>query len=117
MLGSRMFAGVRTLGFTACAGPVFDAVEREYIPPTLTDCRETIREDVLKPLEMSVNQLAKALKVDTARLNEIVRGAPRNHRRHSPAAFPLSGNLGRILDWTPGRLRFACCSPGEAEED
>lgn|SRR5487761_685270 len=35
---------------------------------------ETIREDVLKPLDMSVNQLAKALKVDTARLNEIVRG-------------------------------------------
>lgn len=35
---------------------------------------ETIREDVLKPLSMSVNQLARALKVDTARLNEIVRG-------------------------------------------
>ena len=35
---------------------------------------ETIREDVLKPLDMSVNQLAKALKVDTARLNEIIRG-------------------------------------------
>ena len=35
---------------------------------------ETIREDVLKPLDMSVNQLAKALKVDAARLNEIVRG-------------------------------------------
>jgi addiction module HigA family antidote len=35
---------------------------------------EIIREDVLIPLEMSVNQLAKALAVDTARLNEIVRG-------------------------------------------
>ena len=35
---------------------------------------ESIREDVLKPLEMSVNQLAKALSVDAARLNEIVRG-------------------------------------------
>lgn len=35
---------------------------------------ETLREDVLKPLDMSVNQLAKALKVDAARLNEIVRG-------------------------------------------
>jgi antitoxin HigA-1 len=35
---------------------------------------ETIREDVLKPLDMSVNQLAKSLKVDAARLNEIVRG-------------------------------------------
>jgi len=35
---------------------------------------EIIREDILKPLDMSVNQLAKALKVDAARLNEIVRG-------------------------------------------
>ena len=35
---------------------------------------ETIREDVLKPLGMSVNQLAKALAVDAARLNEIIRG-------------------------------------------
>jgi addiction module HigA family antidote len=29
---------------------------------------------VLKPLDMSVNALAKALAVDAARLNEIVRG-------------------------------------------
>ena len=35
---------------------------------------ETISADILKPLDMSVNQLAKALKVDAARLNEIVRG-------------------------------------------
>jgi antitoxin HigA-1 len=35
---------------------------------------ETIREDVLAPLKMSVNQLAKALAVDASRLNEIVRG-------------------------------------------
>jgi len=35
---------------------------------------ETIKEDVLVPLGMSVNQLAKALAVDAARLNEIVRG-------------------------------------------
>jgi addiction module HigA family antidote len=35
---------------------------------------ETIREDILEPLDMSVNQLAKALSVDAARLNEIVRG-------------------------------------------
>ena len=37
---------------------------------------ETLREDVLDPLNMSVNQLAKALSVDSARLNEIVRGRP-----------------------------------------
>jgi len=35
---------------------------------------ETIKEDVLEPLEMSVNQLAKALSVDATRLNDIVRG-------------------------------------------
>jgi addiction module HigA family antidote len=35
---------------------------------------ETIKEDILVPLNMSVNQLAKALAVDAARLNEIVHG-------------------------------------------
>lgn len=35
---------------------------------------ETIRYDILEPLGMSVNQLAKALKITAARLNEIVRG-------------------------------------------
>jgi addiction module HigA family antidote len=35
---------------------------------------EIIREEVLSPLGMSVNQLAKSLAVDAARLNEIVRG-------------------------------------------
>src|SRR5205823_13790725 len=35
---------------------------------------ETILEDVLKPLNMSVNRLAKALGITSARLNEIVRG-------------------------------------------
>jgi addiction module HigA family antidote len=35
---------------------------------------EIIQEEVLTPLDMSVNQLAKALAIDTARLNEIVRG-------------------------------------------
>jgi addiction module HigA family antidote len=35
---------------------------------------EIIREEVLTPLDMSVNQLAKHLAVDAARLNEIVRG-------------------------------------------
>ncbi len=35
---------------------------------------ETILEDVLGPLKMSVNQLAKALGVTAARLNDVVRG-------------------------------------------
>jgi len=35
---------------------------------------EILREEVLVPLNMSVNQLAKSLAVDAARLNEIVRG-------------------------------------------
>jgi len=35
---------------------------------------ETIREDVLKPLGMSVNQLAMALDITATRLNDIVRG-------------------------------------------
>lgn len=51
---------------------------------------EIIREDVLEPLGMSVNQLAKALHVDTPRLNEIVRG-----RRGITADTAL--RLGRYL--------------------
>ncbi len=35
---------------------------------------ETIKEDYLVPLGMSVNRLAVALGIGTARLNEIVRG-------------------------------------------
>jgi antitoxin HigA-1 len=35
---------------------------------------EILKDDVLEPLEMSVNQLAKALAVGAATLNEIVRG-------------------------------------------
>jgi addiction module HigA family antidote len=35
---------------------------------------ETIKEDCLAPLGMSVNSLAKALGIGAARLNEIVRG-------------------------------------------
>jgi addiction module HigA family antidote len=35
---------------------------------------ETIREDVLEPLSMSVNQLAKALGITATRLNDVVRG-------------------------------------------
>lgn len=78
---------------------------------------ETIREDILKPLHMSVNQLAKALKVDAARLNEIVRG-----RRGITADTALrlasySRNERRILDWPTGRLRVARGSPIEAEAD
>ena len=35
---------------------------------------KTIREDVLKPLGMSVNALSKELRVPATRLNDIVRG-------------------------------------------
>jgi antitoxin HigA-1 len=35
---------------------------------------EILQEEVLKPLNMSVNRLATLLAVDAARLNEIVRG-------------------------------------------
>ena len=54
---------------------------------------ETIEEDILVPLDMSVNQLAKALAVDAARLNEIVHG-----RRGITADTAL--RLGRYLGMT-----------------
>jgi antitoxin HigA-1 len=55
---------------------------------------EILREDVLEPLNLSVNQLAKALAVDTSRLNEIVRG-----RRGISADTAL--RLARYLGTTP----------------
>ena len=50
--------------------------KREATPKPLPPIHpgETIKEDVLKPLGMSVNRLAKALAIDATRLNEIVRG-------------------------------------------
>jgi addiction module HigA family antidote len=59
---------------------------------------ETILEDVLKPLGMSANQLAKALGVTAARLNDIVRG-----RRGITADTAL--RLAR------GGLNFSGCLP------
>ena len=47
---------------------------------------ETIREDVLEPLGMSVNQLAKALGITATRLNDVVRG------RRGITAEPRSGD-------------------------
>ena len=55
---------------------------------------EIIREEILTPLAMSVNQLAKHLAVDAARLNEIVRG-----RRGITADTAL--RLARYLGTTP----------------
>jgi antitoxin HigA-1 len=55
---------------------------------------EILREDVLEPLNLSVNRLAQALAVDAARLNEIARG-----RRGSTADTAL--RLARYLGTTP----------------
>ena len=55
---------------------------------------ETIKEDYLVPLGMSVNALAKALGVGAARLNEIVRG-----ERGVTADTAL--RLARYFDTTP----------------
>jgi addiction module HigA family antidote len=55
---------------------------------------EILREEFLKPLNLSVNQVAKALAVDTARLNEIVR-----ERRGITGDTAL--RLGRYFSMTP----------------
>ena len=55
---------------------------------------EIIREEVLVPLDLSVNQLAKSLAIDTTRLNEIVRG-----RRGITADTAL--RLARYLETSP----------------
>jgi addiction module HigA family antidote len=60
---------------------------------------ETILEDVLKPLDMSVNQLSKHLGVTATRLNDIVRG-----RRGVTAdtALRLSRYLGTSAEFWMG---------------
>jgi hypothetical protein len=45
---------------------------RKLIPPPHPG--KTILEDVLRPLNMSVNQLAKDLGITAARLNDVIRG-------------------------------------------
>lgn len=55
---------------------------------------ETIKEEYLVPLAMSVNALAKELRIGAARLNEIVRG-----RRGITADTAL--RLARYFDTTP----------------
>jgi addiction module HigA family antidote len=68
----------------------------DLMPKLLTPIHpgEIIRKEILTPLAMSVNQLAKHLAVDTARLNEIVRG-----RRGITADTAL--RLARYLGTTP----------------
>jgi addiction module HigA family antidote len=65
---------------------------------------ETIREDVLEPLGMSANQLAKALGITATRLNDVVRG-----RRGITAdtALRLSRYLGTSAEfWLGLRLEY-----------
>jgi addiction module HigA family antidote len=65
---------------------------------------EILREDVLNPLDMSVNQLAKALAIDAARVNEIVRG-----RRGVTAdtALRLARYLGTTAEfWMNVQMRY-----------
>ena len=77
---------------------------------------EIIREEVLVPLDLSVNQLAKSLAMDAARLNEIVRGRRRGITgRYSPPLGALPWHLARILAEAAGALRTPGGSAGEAE--
>jgi addiction module HigA family antidote len=70
--------------------------EIELMPALLPPVHpgEVILEDFLKPLDMSVHQLAKALAVDATRLNEIVHG-----RRGITADTAL--RLSRYFQTTP----------------
>ena len=75
---------------------------------------EILREDLLKPWNMSVNQLAKALAVDTARLNEIVRG-----RRGISAdtALRLSRYLGTTAEfWMRLQLNYDLQTARQAKQ-
>jgi addiction module HigA family antidote len=75
---------------------------------------ETIREDVLDPLGMSVNQLAKAIGITAARLNDIVRG-----RRGITAdtALRLARYLGTSADvWLGLQLEYDLRTEQQAKQ-
>lgn len=69
----------------------------KLIPPAHPG--ETILEDILKPLGMSVNQLAKALGITAARLNDIVRG---RRRITADTALRLARYLGTSAEFWLG---------------
>jgi len=60
---------------------------------------ETIRSDVLEPLGMSVNQLAKALGITAARLNDVVLG---RRRITADTALRLARYLGTSAEFWLG---------------
>lgn len=66
---------------------------------------ETIREDYLKPLGMSVNKLAIELRVPATRMTEIVNGR-RGIRRHRAPFGALLQHHRKILAKPSGLLRF-----------
>jgi len=66
---------------------------------------ETIREDVLDPLGMSVNQLAKVLGHYRNAPERCGAQVPRNYSRHGITAGKVSGDLCRILTRSPTRIR------------
>src|ERR1035441_10699413 len=69
---------------------------------------EIIREEVLVPLDLGVNQLAKLLAIDTARLNEIVRRS----EEHTSELQSLRNLVCRLpLEKRPSQQRQAGARP------
>ena len=60
---------------------------------------DTLREDILEPLGMSVNQVAKALDITATRLDEIVRG---RRRITADTALRLARYLGTSAEFWLG---------------
>jgi antitoxin component HigA of HigAB toxin-antitoxin module len=71
---------------------------------------ETIKEDYLVPLGMSVNRLAEALGIGASRLNEIVRGKRGLTAEHRAASGTLLRNQRRVLAESP--VSLCCLSSG-----
>ncbi len=75
---------------------------------------ETIREDYLKPLAMSVNRLALELRVPATRMTEIVKRPPRHHCRHRVAPSAILQHDCQVLA-EPSDLIRSCQKPLKAE--
>ena len=65
---------------------------------------EILRDEFLTPMDISVYELANALQAPRSRVNDIVRGAARDHHRHGAAPRAILRHVAGVLDQPAGPL-------------
>ena len=73
---------------------------------------EILFEEFMKPLGISINQLARDIAVPPGRISAIV-NRQRAISRYAAAAWQIFRCLARSMDWPTGRLRSASCTAND----